>query len=167
MEFLERVFVALGSNLEPRGAHLAAGREMLRRVAVGGWKESPIYETPPIGPGNQGNYYNQVVSFWYTRGEGRLLNYLKGSELFLGRKRRSHWGAREIDLDLLFYGNVISKERPSLPHPEIYNRQFVLVPLCDIAPEWVDPVSGSTVQDLLNRLQVKEGSLHFKKIKEP
>ncbi|MDR1760217.1 MAG: 2-amino-4-hydroxy-6-hydroxymethyldihydropteridine diphosphokinase [Fibrobacter sp.] len=166
MEFLERVFVALGSNLEPRSERLAAAREMLRRVAVGGWKESPVYETPPVGPSGQGRYYNQVVSFWYTQGAVRLLNYLKGAECFLGRKPRGHWEAREIDLDLLFYGNTIVNGRPTLPHPEIYKRQFVLVPFCDIAPEWVDPLTGSTMQELLSGLREKEGDPDFVKIEE-
>ena len=105
VESLERVFIALGSNLSPRGVHLAEAREMLKHIAVGGWKESPIYETPPVGPVGQGPYFNQVVSFWYTRGKDHLLNYLKGTELFLGRKPRGHWQAREIDLDLLFFRN--------------------------------------------------------------
>ena len=105
VESLERVFVALGSNLSPRGNRLSEGREMLRRISAGGWKESPIYETPPVGPEGQEPYFNQVVSFWYSGTPTRLLYYLKGSELVLGRKPRGHWNSREIDLDLLYYGN--------------------------------------------------------------
>lgn len=166
VESLERVFIALGSNLSPRGIHLAEAREMLKRVAVGGWKESPIYETPPVGPVGQGPYFNQVVSFWYTRGKDHLLNYLKGTELFLGRKPRGHWQAREIDLDLLYHGETISKGRPTLPHPEATKRQFVLVPLCDIAAEWIDPLVGRSIQELLVELQTTESPLQFRKVEE-
>lgn len=135
---------------------------MLRKVSKGGWKESPIYETPPVGPEGQGPYLNQVVSFWYSGTSERLLNYLKGSEFILGRKYRGHWKSREIDLDLLYFGNEVSRGIPTLPHPQIVNRQFVLVPLNDIAPEWVDPQMDSKVSDLLTRLLLKEEKIPFR-----
>ena len=80
---------------------------MLRRISAGGWVESPIYETPPVGPAGQGPYFNQVVSFWYDGDPVKLLYYLKGSELILGRKDRGHWKSREVDLDLLFLGREV------------------------------------------------------------
>ena len=166
MKKLERVFVALGSNLSPRGKHLADARKMLRSISLGGWMESRIYETPPVGPEGQGSYFNQVVSFWYSKGETRLLYYLKGAEILLGRKPSGHWCAREIDMDLLYYGNRIRSGRPELPHKEVSKRQFVLVPLCDIAPEWVDPLSGLPVNLMLKHLQNSEGALNFPIISE-
>lgn len=163
----ERVFVALGSNLPNRSAHLAAGREMLRKVSSGGWLESPIYETPPVGPAGQGPYFNQVVSFWYEGTSTRLLHFLKGAEVVLGRKPRGHWNSREVDLDLLFYGTELQPSgRPTLPHPQIYNRQFVLVPLNDIAPDWIDPKTHLTVADLLKDLLEKEEKIPFRVIEE-
>lgn len=162
VETLERVFIALGSNISPRGSRLADAREMLRGIAAGGWKESSIYETPPVGPDGQNKYFNQVVSFWYSRGKVPLLNYLKGAELLLGRKPRGHWNSREIDLDLLYYGEVISRYRPTLPHPEIASRQFVLIPLCDIAPERKDPLTGLPLQEMLGNLRFREGDLGFR-----
>lgn len=164
MERLERVFIALGSNIAPRRDRLAEGRAILKRIAVGGWKESRIYETPPLGPKEQGPYLNQVVSFWYFHGENRLLYYLKGAELLLGRKPRGHWLAREIDLDLLYYGKKIRSGRPTLPHKELARRQFVLVPMCDIEPDWIDPLSGTSVRKMLNELQSLEGTQNFKVI---
>ena len=143
VDSLERVFVALGSNLPDRSKHLSEGREMLKKVSSGGWKESPIYETPPVGPAGQGPYFNQVVSFWYSGTSTRLLHYLKGAEFVLGRKPRGHWNSREIDLDLLYFGKEVRQGRPNLPHPQIVNRQFVLVPLNDVAPEWEDPQGSS------------------------
>lgn len=156
MESLERVFVALGSNIAPRGGHLAAGRAMLKKIASGGWLESRIYETPPVGPQDQGRYLNQVVSFWSSKGEESLLHYLKGAEILLGRRKRGHWCEREIDLDLLYYGKRIRPSVPVLPHPELSKRQFVLEPMCDIAPEWSDPTSGLTVRQMLFTLKGEE-----------
>jgi len=164
VESLERVFIALGSNLAPRSKRLSEGRDMLRRIARGGWLESPIYETPPVGPEGQGPYFNQVVSFWYSGTPEGLLYYLKGSELLLGRKPRGHWNSREIDLDLLYFGNKTMAGRPTLPHVEIPNRQFVLVPLNDIAPDWQDPLSGTSVKVLLSDLLSREGKIPFRTI---
>lgn len=164
VDSLDRVFVALGSNLAPRFRRLAEGRDMLSRISSGGWMESPIYETPPVGPEGQGPYFNQVVSFWYDGDPKRLLYYLKGTELVLGRKPRGHWNSREIDLDLLYFGNKVLAGRPTIPHVEIPNRQFVLVPLNDIAPDWVDPLSNCTMKDLLSQLLQKEGKIDFRTI---
>lgn len=164
MDSLERIFVALGSNLPDRSKHLSEGREMLRKISSGGWKESPVYETPPVGPAGQGPYFNQVVSFWYSGTSTSLLYYLKGAEFVLGRKPRGHWNSREIDLDLLYFGNEVRKGRPTLPHPQIVNRQFVLVPLADIAPDWIDPQMGLKVKDLLSSLLQKEEKIPFRVI---
>ena len=164
MDYLNRVYIALGSNLPDRSTHLKAGREMLRRVSAGGWMESPVYETPPVGPAGQGPYFNQVVSFWYDGDPVKLLYYLKGIELILGRKDRGHWNSREVDLDLLFFGQDVCSGRPTIPHPQIYNRQFVLVPLNDIAPDWVDPKTKKLVSELLSELLSKEEKIPFRVI---
>jgi 2-amino-4-hydroxy-6-hydroxymethyldihydropteridine diphosphokinase len=164
VDSLERVFVALGSNLPDRSKHLNEGREMLRKISSGGWLESPIYETPPVGPAGQGPYFNQVVSFWYSGTSTRLLHYLKGAEFVLGRKPRGHWNSREIDLDLLYFGKEVRQGRPNLPHPQVVNRQFVLVPLNDIAPEWEDPQLGIKVKELLSNLLQKEEKIPFRVI---
>ena len=164
VDSLERVFVALGSNLPDRSKHLNEGREMLRKISAGGWLESPIYETPPVGPAGQGPYFNQVVSFWYSGTSTRLLHYLKGAEFVLGRKPRGHWNSREIDLDLLYFGKEVRQGRPDLPHPQIVNRQFVLVPLNDIAPEWDDPQLGVKVKEILSNLLQKEEKIPFRVI---
>ena len=164
VDSLERVFVALGSNLPDRSMHLNEGREMLRKISSGGWLESPIYETPPVGPAGQGPYFNQVVSFWYSGTSTRLLHYLKGAEFVLGRKPRGHWNSREIDLDLLYFGKEVRQGRPNLPHPQVVNRQFVRVPLNDIAPEWEDPQLGIKVKELLSNLLQKEEKIPFRVI---
>lgn len=159
-----RIFVALGSNIAPRSAHLAQARAMLRKVAAGGWKESPIYETPPVGPAGQQPYFNQVVSFWTTRSATQLLHFLKGAELLLGRKPRGRWDSREIDLDLLYCGESIENKDFTLPHPRLHQRQFVLVPFCDVDPDWMDPLRACSVRSLLDSLQAQEGAHAFRTI---
>lgn len=161
---LERVFVALGTNLPNRSRHLDEGRQMLKKVSSGEWLESPVYETAPVGPEGQGPYFNQVVSFRYSGAADQLLYYLKGSEFILGRKDRGHWNSREIDLDLLYFGNQTCEGRLIVPHSQITNRQFVLVPLNDIAPDWVDPKTGLTVGSMLASLLQKEGKIAFRVI---
>jgi len=157
-----RVFIALGSNIAPRGPRLAKARAFLQKASAGGWKESPIYETPPFGPEGQQSYFNQVVSFWTTRTAEQLLHFLKGIELFQGRKARGRWDSREIDLDLLYCGESIETRHFSLPHPRLHERQFVLVPFCDIDPEWMDPLRGCSVKSFLENLQSREGAAEFR-----
>lgn len=167
VESLERVFIALGSNIAPRGKRLAEARDMLRRISLGGWQESSIYETAPVGPAGQGPYLNQVVTFWYGRGPRKLLNYLKGSELFLGRRPRGHWESREIDMDLLYYGEKICSGKhggPVVPHPFASSRGFVMVPLSEIAPDMRDPLSGRTVQKILEDLRASNAETEFRKV---
>lgn len=139
---------------------------MLRRIACGELLESPVYETPPVGPQDQGAFFNQVVSFWYVGKPKQLLYYLKGSELLLGRRPRGHWNAREIDLDLLYFGETVVTGSLNIPHVEIPNRQFVLVPLNDIAPDWKDPQSRKSMKDMLQDLRTKEGVIPFRTVTE-
>jgi 2-amino-4-hydroxy-6-hydroxymethyldihydropteridine diphosphokinase len=157
-----RVFVALGSNITPRGTRLAHARRMLQKAAVGGWKESPIYETDPIGPDGQGSYFNQIVTFWTTFTPQRLLHFLKGIELVQGRKVRARWDSREIDLDLLYCGECIETKNFILPHPQLHLRQFVLIPFCNLDPDWMDPLRACSVQTFLEKLQATEGVASYR-----
>ena len=81
--------------------------------------------------------------------------------MLLGRRPSGRWCAREIDMDLLYYGNRIRTGRPELPHKEIAKRQFVLVPMTDVDPDWMDPLSGMSVRQMLVNLQNSEGVLDF------
>lgn len=166
MKSLERVFVALGSNISPRGRRLEEARSMLRKISLGGWRESSIYETSPVGPQDQPPFLNQVVSFWCDRGASRLLHYLKGSELFLGRRPRGRWQKREIDMDLIYYGESISSGTaggPVLPHPRAASRAFVMVPLAEIDPEFRDPLVGKSAKAILKDLENAGENVRFKK----
>jgi 2-amino-4-hydroxy-6-hydroxymethyldihydropteridine diphosphokinase len=111
---------------------------------------SSVYETVPYGELNQENFFNAVCKISTQRSPSDLFNFLKNIELQVGRKKNIKWGPREIDLDILFYGSlVLNDEYLTIPHKDILNRDFVLVPLCEVAPEFVHPVINKKICDLI------------------
>ena len=148
-----RVFVALGSNLGDREAHLhramreLAGSEGIRPVAL-----SPVYETEPVGP-PQGRYLNAVAELRARLPARALLERMQAIELAAGRQRTVRDGPRSLDLDLLLYADrLIDEPGLTVPHPRLHERAFVLVPLCDLAPAIVHPRLGATVAELAERV---------------
>lgn len=127
-------FLALGSNLGDRFAHLGAAVRSLG--ALGSVVEgSPIYETAPVGGPEQGPYLNAVVALDTQMSAMELLSGLLSIEASIGRVRDERWGPRTLDLDILTYGSeTIHVAGLTVPHPEIRNRRFVLIPLAEVAP---------------------------------
>jgi 2-amino-4-hydroxy-6-hydroxymethyldihydropteridine diphosphokinase len=122
----ERAFIALGSNLGDREAHLAHARARLaalpgsRLVAA-----SRIEETAPIGPVAQGAYLNQMVLLETTLSPAALLAHGRAIEAERGRERRERWGPRTLDLDIVRYGaQTVQQPDLTIPHPELPNRRF-------------------------------------------
>lgn len=116
---------------------------------------SSCYLTKPIGPKNQNDFHNAVAQFNYTHSAENLLSLLQEIEHQHGRCRENEtrWGPRPLDLDLLLFGNEnIETERLIVPHPEIENRAFVLIPLFEIAPKLVFP-NGKKLQSLAENCQ--------------
>ena len=130
--------VSLGSNLGDRLAHLRAGVEVLRRQ-VGVETVSAVYETDPVGgPPGQGAFLNCVVELRTARTARELLAVAQAAEAAAERVRVERWGPRTLDVDVLLVGDETIHE-PDLvvPHPRMWERGFVLVPLADLAPELV------------------------------
>jgi 2-amino-4-hydroxy-6-hydroxymethyldihydropteridine diphosphokinase len=130
-----RAFLALGSNLGDRRHHLAAAIARIPEVVA----VSPIYETDPVGgPPGQGAYLNCVVELRTTRPPRELLMVAQAAEAAARRVRLERWGPRTLDVDVLLVGDETVDE-PDLivPHPRMWERGFVLVPLGDLAPELV------------------------------
>ena len=150
-----QAFIALGSNLGDRELNL------LRAVAeVGRIRDSRItalssfYETEPVGPAGQENYFNAALCLETSLAPRTLLNELQRIENdIFNRKRDVRWGPRTIDLDILLYGDIVLDEPDlTVPHPRLHERRFALAPLSEIAPDAVHPLLGTTVQQLLAML---------------
>lgn len=144
------VFIGLGSNLGERHRYLnAAAAEILGLPNTKVVWYSSVYETDPHGVKDQPKFLNAVGELVTGLLPKELLAELKKIEQSVGRKGREHWGPREIDLDILLYdGLVYSDETVTVPHPELERRKFVLLPLREIAPDLVHPISGMTVEEL-------------------
>lgn len=131
------VYIALGSNINPRMDYLQQAINMLKeqeKITV--MKYSDIYETEPVGYTEQGKFLNMVIEMKTTLDPAPLLKICQSIERRLGRKREIRWGPRTIDLDILLYNQLhIDMEGLSIPHPRIHERAFVLIPLSDINPE--------------------------------
>ena len=143
------VYIALGTNLGERLTNLhAAIAALAPEITV--LTESHVYETPPWGYEDQPAFLNMAVKAETDLEPEALLKYLKQIEAELGREKSVRWGPRLIDLDILFYDDLVIDTPPLvIPHPRLHERAFVLVPLADIAAECVHPVFGEFVWELL------------------
>lgn len=153
------VYIALGSNLGNRLSNLKnAISNFTPQMDVK--KKSPVYETPPWGYADQPAFLNQVVMAETYLEPEDLLGHLKRLETVLGREPSFQNGPRLIDLDILFYDDLIVDSPPLvIPHPRLHQRAFVLVPLNDIAPDLVHPLYAKSVSEMLldiDRLNIVE-----------
>ncbi len=136
------VFLSYGSNLGDKRQYIRNGLDALRADAkIRFLKDSGLFETEPYGGVEQDDFLNGAckIETLYTPQE--LLAVLHGIEAAADRKREVHWGPRTLDLDILFYDDlVLDTEELTIPHPDLCNRAFVLAPMCRIAPHLMHPV---------------------------
>ncbi len=149
------VYLGLGSNLGDRRRNLETALEALRahpQITVSA--VSSFLETDPVGgPPGQGKFLNAAAGIETDLAPGALLEELKRIERALGRRPGPRWGPREMDLDILLYGEeILETAALVIPHPRLRERRFVLEPLAEIAPDARDPVTGLSVRNLLARL---------------
>lgn len=142
------VHLALGSNLDNRAANLKQAIASLPpQMEVKA--KSHVYETLPWGHTDQPSFLNQVVSGETYLEPGHLLKHIKRLEEVLGRKPSFQYGPRLIDIDILFYDDLVLDTPPLvIPHPRLHERGFVLLPLMDVAPDLTHPVLNKTVREL-------------------
>lgn len=150
------LYLALGSNLGDRTANLKHALAALP-PAFTVEAASPIYETAPMYIAAQPQFLNQVCRAQTSRLPLEALQALKLAEAALGREPGIRFGPRRIDLDLIFYEDLIFDSADLiLPHPRLHERAFVLVPLNDLAPDLVHPQLGRTIRQLLEQLPAAE-----------
>lgn len=142
------VAIALGSNMGNKGAHLDWAVSRLREL-MPGLEVSSYIETAPVGVKDQPDFLNAVVVGHTDLPPRDLLDTLLALEAERGRERKGEGEPRQLDLDLILYGGMtIDEPGLTVPHPRFRERAFVLGPLAEIAPSWIDPASGKSVADL-------------------
>ena len=148
---MKTVYLALGSNIGDREGNLRAAILSLSAAGIAVLRESPIYETEPVGYANQGWFLNMVVEAGTALFPMQLLTRIGKIERALGRVRTVPNGPRTIDIDVLLYANaVVRTPRLEIPHPRMQERRFVLAPLADLVPALRHPVLRQSIRQLLD-----------------
>jgi 2-amino-4-hydroxy-6-hydroxymethyldihydropteridine diphosphokinase len=148
----KQVFISLGSNLGDRLQFLSNAVDQIGLRLGKVVKESKIYEAAAWGHTKQPDFYNQVIEIETELSPLQLLQGCLEIEKSLGRERSILWGERTIDLDILLYdGRSVQLENLRIPHPYLHLRNFVLVPLCEIAPDLIHPTMELSIKQLLDR----------------
>jgi 2-amino-4-hydroxy-6-hydroxymethyldihydropteridine diphosphokinase len=150
---MTRVLIGLGSNVGDRLQFLQrAGHGLRQTIGVEVIQLSSVYETEPVGPADQAWFLNAVVSALTSLSPQILLDRMQAIERALGRDTPYHWGPRTIDLDILLYGNLqIRTPTLVIPHAELCQRAFVMIPVLELAPGLVLP-DGTAVSACLSAL---------------
>ncbi len=159
-------YLGLGSNKGERINYIeSALKEIGKLVDTKILRSSEIYETEPWGVSGQNDYLNSVTEISTELTAADLLRKLKGIEKKLGRKESAKWHEREIDIDLLFYGDlIVENDLMKVPHHQIENRKFVLVPMNEISPDFVHPVFKKKISELLKDTNDKLSVTRYKLI---
>jgi len=155
------VFLLLGSNLGNRRLFLQQAVEQIEKEVAPVRVASAVYETQAWGKTDMPDYLNQVLELQTSMPARAILDKVLSIETRMGREREEKWGSRIIDIDILFYGDeVIDEPGLIIPHPQLHNRRFTLVPLAELAPNFVHPVMKRSIveleKDLKDSLIVKK-----------
>ncbi len=148
---MSKVYCGLGSNIGDRLGYLAKAAAMLNaHPECSVKKSSPVYETAPMGEESQNNYFNATLEIETSLNVRKFHALIKSIEREIGREETYHWGPRKIDIDLLFFDDLIIRTPElTVPHSGITERDFVLTPLLDIAPDITFPRSGKKLSEFI------------------
>ena len=153
---MKGIYLLLGSNLGDSGKMLKDAARQIESSVGKILRHSSVYKTKAWGVEDQPDFLNQVIEVESSRRPAAILKQINIIEEQLGRIRQKKWHSRLIDIDILYYGNeVVEQKELIIPHKENENRKFVLVPMVEIAPHFVHPLSGLTQVELLRNCSDK------------
>ena len=148
---MNNAFLITGGNLGDRKRNLETAVSLIEKNTGVIKRLSSVYETEPWGVEGQPNYYNLVIEMLTSLDAQTLMDNLLQIEQEMGRVRTEKYGARTIDIDILFFNDeIINTDTLTIPHPRLHERRFVLQPLAEIAPELTHPVLQKNIADLLH-----------------
>jgi len=155
------VYLSIGSNLGDRENNLSKSIELLEKQGIFVKKRSSLYETEPWGEKNQPQFLNMALEVETELKPQELLHLLKNVETEIGRESSYMWGPRIIDLDILLYNHIIvNEDMLKIPHPFMHERDFVLRPLDEIAPDVIHPLLKMNIHELLIQFDRMSTSNH-------
>ena len=153
---MSQAIIAFGSNLGDRKKNIMNAIKKMKESGLEPIKISTIIETKPHGYSEQNSFLNGACSVDTTLSPKKLLYELLSIEREMGRKRSIRWGPRNIDLDIIFYGDrIIHYSDLTIRHRDAHNRTFVMGPVSEIAPSFIHPVLGKTVHEIYKELTQK------------
>lgn len=162
---MHQVFLSIGGNLGNKRANFDKVYTHIQNELGCIVLRSSVYETPPWGFDSEDSFWNQVLCIETLLNPSEILEKIKKIDAAFGRKRNSEgYSSREMDVDILYFEDkIIETENLTIPHPLLHKRLFVVVPLAEIAPDWVHPVLKLTSVDMLNNCEDKS---EIKKVSE-
>ena len=147
---MNRAYILLGTNMGNKMAHMQMAIEQMNMQNISLLQQSSIYKTAAWGNTDQDDFYNQVIEVSTELSAEILLQTLLDIETKMGRTRNQKWEARIIDLDILYFNNeIIDTENLKVPHPYLHVRNFTLIPLTEIAANYIHPIFNKTNAELL------------------
>jgi len=152
---MKKIFLGIGSNVGDRKENIYKAISLLKEK-ITDMKVAPIYISKAVGYENQANFFNTVVRGFTKLSPYELLSFTQEVERKTGRIYRFKWGPREIDIDILFYEDLILKtDNLTIPHQYAHKRDFVLLPLIDLEEDFIHPVLKKSVKEILEDLKEK------------
>jgi 2-amino-4-hydroxy-6-hydroxymethyldihydropteridine diphosphokinase len=160
---MEKVYLGLGTNLGDRELNLRKAINNVYELIGSVVLVSSIYETEPVGFRSEEKFLNMVAEVDTMLKPSGVMDMILKAEALLGRVRKGNkYTSRIIDLDILLFGNrIIENDSLSVPHPMMHERRFVLIPLCEIAPDLVHPILEKSIKTLLSECQDKSSVIKY------
>lgn len=153
---MSKAYIGIGTNLGDKEKNIKNAVRLLKEKCEI-IKSSPLYKTEPVGFKNQDWFINCVIEARTKLAPYELLHFLKDIEKSMGRAKAIKYGPRIIDLDILYYGDLILKEKNlTIPHPRMHKRLFILAPLVDISPDFIHPKLKKGIKALIADLKQPE-----------